>query len=36
VAPTRNVLVTYVFPFTGVILGVLFLGKKLDWNLVVG
>ncbi len=36
VGPTRTVLVTYVFPLMGVILGVLFLGEKLDWNLIVG
>lgn len=36
VGPTRTVLVTYVFPLMGVILGVLFLGEKLDWNLVIG
>ncbi|MGB9673840.1 MAG: DMT family transporter [Anaerolineales bacterium] len=36
VGPTRTILVTYVFPLMGVILGVLFLGEKLDWNLVVG
>lgn len=36
VGPTRTVLVTYVFPLVGVILGVLFLGETLDWNLVAG
>jgi len=36
VGPTRTVLVTYVFPLVGVILGVLFLGETLDWNLIVG
>lgn len=36
VGPTRTVLVTYVFPLVGVILGVLFLGEKLDWNLIAG
>ncbi len=36
VGPTRTVLVTYVFPLVGVVLGVLFLGETLDWNLVVG
>jgi len=36
VGPTRTVLVTYVFPLVGVILGVLYLGETLDWNLIVG
>ncbi|MGB9641063.1 MAG: DMT family transporter [Anaerolineales bacterium] len=36
VGPTRTVLVTYVFPLVGVVLGVLFLGETLDWNLIVG
>jgi drug/metabolite transporter (DMT)-like permease len=36
VGPTRSVLVTYVFPVVGVILGVLFLNESLDFNLVLG
>lgn len=36
VGPTRTALVTYVFPLVGVILGVIFLGELLDWQLVVG
>lgn len=36
VGPTRTVLVTYVFPLVGVILGVIFLNEKLDWQLLAG
>jgi drug/metabolite transporter (DMT)-like permease len=36
VGPTRTTLVTYVFPLVGVILGVIFLNEKLDWNLALG
>jgi drug/metabolite transporter (DMT)-like permease len=36
VGPTRTVLVTYVFPLVGVALGVIFLGERLDWQLVGG
>jgi drug/metabolite transporter (DMT)-like permease len=36
VGPTRTTVVTYVFPLVGVILGVIFLQERLDWNLVVG
>lgn len=34
--PTRASLVTYVFPVIGLILGIVFLGERLDWRLVVG
>lgn len=36
IGPTRATLVTYVFPLGGVILGVLFLGEHLSWQLAVG
>lgn len=36
VGPTRTTLVTYVFPIVGVILGVLILDERLDWNLALG
>lgn len=36
VGPTRTVLVTYIFPLVGVVLGVIFLNEKLDWQLLVG
>jgi drug/metabolite transporter (DMT)-like permease len=36
VGPTRTVLVTYIFPLVGVALGVIFLGERLDWQLVGG
>jgi drug/metabolite transporter (DMT)-like permease len=36
VGPTRTVLVTYVFPLVGVILGVVFLHEQLDWQLLAG
>lgn len=36
VGPTRTVLVTYVFPLVGVALGVIFLGERLDWQLLGG
>lgn len=36
VGPTRSTLVTYVFPLVGVVLGVIFLNERLDWNLLVG
>ncbi len=34
--PTRATMVTYVFPVVGLILGVVFLGERADWHLVVG
>jgi drug/metabolite transporter (DMT)-like permease len=36
VGPTRATVVTYVFPVVGVVLGVLFLGERLDWSLAGG
>lgn len=36
VGPTRTTLVTYVFPLVGVVLGVIFLGERLDWHLFLG
>jgi drug/metabolite transporter (DMT)-like permease len=36
VGPTRATVVTYVFPVVGVVLGVLFLGERLDAYLGVG
>lgn len=36
VGPTRTVLVTYVFPLVGIILGVVFLNELLDWRLALG
>ncbi|WKZ46747.1 MAG: DMT family transporter [Anaerolineales bacterium] len=36
VGPTRASLVTYLFPVGGVILGVIFLGEQLSWQLVAG
>lgn len=36
IGPTRTVLVTYIFPVGGVILGVLFLNEKLSWQLIAG
>jgi len=36
VGPTRTLLVTYVFPLVGVLLGVIFLKESLDWNLGLG
>lgn len=36
VGPTRATMVTYVFPVVGLVLGVIFLGERADWNLVVG
>lgn len=36
VGPTRTILVTYLFPLVGVILGVLFLNEALDWHLIIG
>ena len=34
--PTRASLVTYVFPVVGLILGIVFLGERIDWRLVAG
>ena len=34
--PTRASLVTYVFPVIGLILGIAFLGERVDWHLVLG
>lgn len=36
IGPTRTSMVTYLFPLGGVILGVVFLGETLSWQLVVG
>jgi drug/metabolite transporter (DMT)-like permease len=36
IGPTRASLVTYIFPVGGVILGVIFLGEPLSWQLVGG
>jgi drug/metabolite transporter (DMT)-like permease len=36
IGPTRTSMVTYLFPLGGVLLGVLFLGEALSWQLVVG
>lgn len=34
--PTRTTMVTYLFPVVGLILGVVFLGERADWRLVLG
>jgi drug/metabolite transporter (DMT)-like permease len=36
VGPTRASLVTYTLPVVGVALGVIILGERLDWPLIVG
>ncbi len=36
IGPTRTTMVTYLFPLGGVILGVLFLGEQLSWQLLGG
>jgi drug/metabolite transporter (DMT)-like permease len=36
IGPTRTSLVTYIFPVGGVILGVIFLGESLSWQLLAG
>ena len=36
VGPTRTSMTTYMFPLVGVLLGLIFLGEKLDWRLLVG
>ena len=36
IGPTRTVLVTYIFPPGGVLLGVIFLGEQLTWQLFAG
>jgi drug/metabolite transporter (DMT)-like permease len=36
VGPTRTVLVSYVFPLVGVLLGILVLHEQPDWRLMVG
>jgi drug/metabolite transporter (DMT)-like permease len=36
IGPTRTSMVTYLFPLGGVILGVIFLGEELSWQLVAG
>ncbi len=36
IGPTRTTLVTYIFPLGGVILGVIFLGEALTWQLIAG
>jgi drug/metabolite transporter (DMT)-like permease len=36
IGPTRTSMVTYLFPLGGVLLGVVFLGEELSWQLIVG
>jgi drug/metabolite transporter (DMT)-like permease len=36
IGPTRTTLVSYIFPLGGVILGVIFLGEHLSWQLALG
>lgn len=36
IGPTRTSMVTYLFPLGGVLLGVLFLGERLSWQVLVG
>ena len=36
IGPTRTTMVTYLFPLGGVILGVVFLGEHLGWQLLAG
>ena len=36
IGPTRTTMVTYLFPLGGVILGVVFLGEAMSWQLVAG
>ncbi len=36
IGPTRTSLVTYTFPLTGIVMGVLFLGERLDFALILG
>lgn len=33
---TRTSIVTYIFPIIGLILGIVFLGEQLTWNLAIG
>jgi len=36
VGPTRTMMVSYLYPLVGVILGILFLGEELTWQLLAG
>lgn len=36
IGPSRTSMVTYMFPLVGVLLGIIFLGEKLSWQVVVG
>lgn len=36
IGPTRTSMVTYLFPLGGVMLGVIFLGERLTWEVIVG
>jgi drug/metabolite transporter (DMT)-like permease len=36
IGPTRNSMVTYVFPPGGVLLGIIFLDEQLSWQLLAG
>ncbi len=36
IGPTRATMVTYIFPPGGLLLGIIFLGEKLSWQLFVG
>jgi drug/metabolite transporter (DMT)-like permease len=36
IGPSRASMITYMFPLVGVILGIVFLGEKINWQVVVG
>jgi drug/metabolite transporter (DMT)-like permease len=36
IGPSRTSMVTYMFPLVGVLLGIIFLGEHLSWQVVVG
>jgi drug/metabolite transporter (DMT)-like permease len=36
IGPTRTTMVTYLFPLGGILLGVIFLGEQLTWQLLIG
>lgn len=36
IGPSRTSMVTYMFPLVGVLLGIIFLGEQLSWQVIVG
>jgi drug/metabolite transporter (DMT)-like permease len=36
IGPSRASMMIYMFPLVGVLLGIIFLGEKVSWQIIVG